>query len=109
MKKTINEYDFANEFEAMNRGDQFSWDAKIKLFEHLTEYEEETGEELELDVIAICCEYCEYASFEEFFADYDREKYQSMEDIEAKTEVIKVEEYLNDEMEEDCRFIIRGF
>lgn len=47
------------------------------------------GENIELDVIAICCEYSEYADLEEFQADYG-EDYESLEDICADTTVIPI-------------------
>ena len=62
MKKTINQYDFTEAFRIAGRGEQFSYDGLIALFDYLEQYEEETGEELELDAIALCCEWCEYKS-----------------------------------------------
>jgi hypothetical protein len=41
------------------RGEQFSYDGLRVLFEALEEYEDDTGSEVELDVIALCCEYSE--------------------------------------------------
>ena len=41
----------------MNRYEQFGYDALRIIFDYLEEYEENTGEELELDVVALCCEY----------------------------------------------------
>jgi hypothetical protein len=46
----------------MRHGDAFSYEGLGALFEYLTEYEEDTGAELELDVVAICCDFDEYAS-----------------------------------------------
>lgn len=63
MKKTINEWDFLNAFEDWETyKDNFSGNGLRALYEYLTEYEESTGEEIELDVVAICCEYSEYES-----------------------------------------------
>ena len=62
MKKTINQYDFTEAFRIAGRDKQFSYDGLITLFDYLEQYEEGTGEEIELDVIALCCEWCEYAS-----------------------------------------------
>ena len=71
MKKTINQYDFTEAFRTAGRGEQFSYDGLITLFDYLEQYEEETGEELELDVIALCCEWCEYESCIEAARQYD--------------------------------------
>jgi hypothetical protein len=56
MKKTITEYSFRDAFHNAGRGDQFSYGALGAIFEYMEEYEQDSGEELELDVIAICCE-----------------------------------------------------
>ena len=52
-----------------HRPDHFSYDGLIALWEYFEEYEEDTGEEIDLDVIAICCEYYEYNNLKEFQAD----------------------------------------
>ncbi len=57
MRQTVNQLAFMDAFHAHGRYDQFGYDALEVLFEYLEEYEEDTGEELELDVIALCCEY----------------------------------------------------
>ena len=45
-----------------SRKNQFTYPAMRALFEHLEEYEESTGEKLEFDPIALCCEYTEFDS-----------------------------------------------
>jgi hypothetical protein len=57
MKQSINFNKFIDAFNAYDRFNQFGYDALKVIFEYLEEYEESTGEELELDVIAICCDY----------------------------------------------------
>jgi len=59
MKKTVNYYDFVRAFQDAGRGDQFSLKALGALFDYLEEYEESCGEEIELDVVAICCDWRE--------------------------------------------------
>jgi hypothetical protein len=59
MKTTISVYDFRQAFHDMGRGEQFSYDGLRVLFECLEEYEDSTGSEVELDVVALCCEYSE--------------------------------------------------
>ena len=51
--------DFADAFERKGRGTQFSHDGLRALFDHMEQEEEEIGLPLELDVIALCCEYAE--------------------------------------------------
>ena len=59
MKQTINSSQFHDAFHKIGRGNQFSYEALDVLFNYLEQFEEDTGEEIELDVIALCCEYSE--------------------------------------------------
>ena len=59
MKQTINESQFVDAFRDHERTEQFSRDALCLLFEHFEALEQDTGKEIELDVIAICCDYSE--------------------------------------------------
>ena len=99
MKQSINMYQFERAFNNMDRGEQFSYDGLKALYEYLEEYEEDTGTEVELDVIALCCEYAEYDSLKEFQADYG-EKYGSIEAISDETSLIPID---------DNSFIIQQF
>jgi hypothetical protein len=88
MKQTINEYDFRRAFEQL-RPDQFSYQGLGALFDYFEELEDGIGEEIELDVIGICCEYTEYEELSEFQEEYGKE-YKTIEDIEDRTTVIPV-------------------
>jgi hypothetical protein len=57
MKTSVSFNDFIDAFHAFDRYDQFGYKALRVIFDYLEEYEESTGEEVELDVIAICCDY----------------------------------------------------
>jgi hypothetical protein len=59
MKTTVSRYDFERAFVDADRRENFSYEALGLLFDYFESYEEETGQEIELDVIAICCEYDE--------------------------------------------------
>jgi hypothetical protein len=101
MKKTVNYYDFVRAFQDSGRGDQFSLTALGALFDYLEEYEESCGEEIELDVIAICCEWNE-ATWQEIADDYeidltecsdDDEKIQAVEEhLEYHTQYVGMDE-----------------
>jgi len=69
MKTTITEYQFIDAFRA-TRPDNFSNVGLSALFEYLEEYEQSTDEEIELDVIGLCCDYCE-SDYEEIRDNYD--------------------------------------
>lgn len=57
MKQSINFSQFVDAFHAHDRYESFGYKGLWIIFDYLEEYEESTGEELELDVIAICCDY----------------------------------------------------
>lgn len=60
MHITVNSFNiFENEFHACGRQDQFSREALRILFNYLEQCEEDTGESIELDVVALCCDYTE--------------------------------------------------
>jgi predicted ArsR family transcriptional regulator len=58
MKTTVNFSEFRDSFQEI-RPDNFSYEGLKHLFSWLEQYEEDTGEEMELDVIAICCDFSE--------------------------------------------------
>tara|TARA_R110002126_G_scaffold280713_1_gene428261 strand:- start:7 stop:324 length:318 start_codon:yes stop_codon:yes gene_type:complete len=71
MKQTINQYQFADAFKSAGRQDQFSYAGLNALFDELEAITENvTGEEYELDVIELCCEYSEHKSALDAAADY---------------------------------------
>ena len=59
MKTTISVYDFRQAFHDYDRGNQFSYKGLGVLYEALERFAEDTGEEIELDVIALCCDFAE--------------------------------------------------
>lgn len=68
MKRTINEWEFRDAFINMDR-DYYSYEGYKVLFDYYTRLEDDCGEEMELDVIAICCDCTEYEP-EDMINDY---------------------------------------
>ena len=66
MKTTVSLHDFREAFRRYDRLENFGLDGLPVLFEYLVELEDDLGEELELDVIALCCDYQRFESIEEF-------------------------------------------
>jgi hypothetical protein len=64
MYQSINESEFRSAFHSCGRGKQFSYEGLTILFEGLEQYEIDTGEDIELDVIALCCDYSELSESE---------------------------------------------
>ena len=92
MKDTINKDQFRNWFRSSEQYRRtFSYEGLSALFDYLEEMEESTGEELEFDPVALCCEYEEYDTFEEFQEEYNGEVlYPTLDDLEDYTTVIRV-------------------
>lgn len=59
MIQTITVSDFRTAFHQCGRGDQFSYEALGLIFDYIEDCERELGEQVELDPIAICCEWSE--------------------------------------------------
>jgi len=100
MKEYITESTFIDAFKQSDtRKNQFSYEGLKALFEYLEEYEDSTGEELEFDMIGICCEYTEYDNLKELNNNYSKQ-YKDLEELREETEVIVVDY---------DKFIIRDF
>lgn len=90
--KTFDENDFINEFKAYNRMDNFSLNGLRILFESLEQTAIDCEMSIEMDVIALCCEYNE-DTLADIIDNYDIDlsRCHTMDDrLEA------VEEYLQD-------------
>lgn len=70
MIQTIGFSQFCDAFSDTYKGN-FTYQGKRALFDYLEEYEESTGEQVELDTIALCCEYSEYANAIEAYNEYN--------------------------------------
>ena len=117
MHITVNSSMFVDAFRRMGREDNFSSEALEALFNYLEEYEQDTGEEIELDVIGLCCEFTEYenaimaAEDYGFTTELEAEDYEDVESYEdAKEE--EALEWLQDRTEVinfDGGLIIQNF
>jgi hypothetical protein len=86
MKTTVYFSEFRDHFHEI-RPDNFSYQGLRILFDYLEEFEESTGEEVEFDVIAICCDFSE-DSFENIADLYGIEIDINENDDEQKQQVI---------------------
>jgi hypothetical protein len=92
MKTTVSVYDFRNAFQEL-RPNNFSYEGLAWLFDYFEEYEESSDIEIELDVIAICCDFSE-STYEEIIESYGVE----IDPIDSKEEQQKqVRDFLDDE------------
>jgi hypothetical protein len=70
VQTVANAYQFEQAFKEANRSDNFSYQGLSVLFDSLEEYSESTGGNVELDVVALCCDYRE-ESAESIAQDYN--------------------------------------
>lgn len=90
MKQTINLSAFRDAFQSMGRYDQFGYEALEVLFDYL----EEIDEDMELDVIALCCEYA-HGTIDEIARDYNINLSGSFDEDDDESRTV-VREWLED-------------
>ena len=94
----ITESMFRDAFHNYGRADAWSYKGLGALYAYLVERSHDLRSHadgagdgfMRLDVIAIDCEFCEYACIDEFHASYDSEEYPDMDTIRDHTTVIEV-------------------
>ena len=90
MITTISKTQFRDEFTVYNWQDQFSYEALGALDDYLTDLDEQCDLSIELDVIALCCEYSEYDNYYDAVMAYSNDRWHKLED---HTTVIYTGEY----------------
>lgn len=92
LKTNVYENEFRDMFNAI-RPDNFSYKGLGALFEYLEELSEDIGEDIEVDVIAICCDFTEYESLLDFnqeYYGYDSDRYMAdTDELRDHTSVIE--------------------
>ena len=92
--------EFCDAFRDMDRNENFSYAGKRVLFQYLESLSEDTGSDIELDVIALCCEYYENdidTIISEYRIDIDTDDFDGMnEDEIEESKTDQVRDYLND-------------
>ena len=92
MKTTVNVSEFRDAFNSFGRTN-FSYEALGELFDYLEQWEEDTGEELELDVVGFCCDFSE-DTWEQIADQYDIDL-DGLDDEEEKQQAVA--DYLTNE------------
>jgi len=88
MIRTITQNAFHDAFRDAGRSNSFSYEGKNALFEYLTNLEAGCDFNIELDVIALDCDFVEYGDLEEVMRDYDC--IESLDDLYNHTSVIEM-------------------
>lgn len=89
MKQAITQSDFHDAFIRMDRKENFSYEARELLFDFF----EEVDPDMELDVIAICCDYYEN-DLDTVISEYRLED--DVEDMDDDEKLEYVRDYLSD-------------
>ena len=90
MKMTLSSSEALEIVRKMDRLHQFGYEGWELLIEHMEELEEMQEEDIEFDVIAICCDFTRYENLKEFQDSYG-EEYETIEDIEEDAQVLYIE------------------
>jgi len=105
MIDTINKYNFIDRFRSSDSyANNFSYEGLSALFDYLEDYEDDTGEQIEFDLVALCCDFTEYENLQEIKDNYS--DIESLEDLEGYTVVVPVYN-LNGSLSD--RLIIQNF
>jgi hypothetical protein len=84
MKERVTVYRFRDEM--IKHG--FSYEGATALFEYFENLEQDTGEQMEFDPVAIRCDFDEYESLEDIKENY--EDIETLEDLQNHTTVIEI-------------------
>ena len=110
MKQSINFSAFVDAFRAYDRYDQFGYQALRVIFDYLEQYEQDCNEELELDVIAICCDYST-DHYKDIADNYRIDLSEADGDEDDEKQIVL--DYLNDNTmvlgETDCEIVYQVF
>ena len=94
IKKTVSFYEFCDSFGDSYK-DNFSYHGKRALFDYLEQLSEDIGEDIELDTVALCCEYQEV--LEQDIPCKAEEYYEfsySSEDLEEEEKIQEAKDFL---------------
>ena len=109
MKQDVSKFMFEDAFRSSQYKNNFSYEGLGALFDYLEQYEDDTGEEMDFDMVAIASEYSEYKNIKEYVKDFntdvdkkdytddgnfEEEEYNDavFEEIQDKTTLIKIDD-----------------
>ena len=87
MYTEVNTTDFIDAFRRL-RPENFTTAGLRAMYDYFGEYEDSTGDKIELDVIAICVDWSEYEDFAELQSDYN--DIDDLDDLHEHTTVIEI-------------------
>lgn len=93
--QTLTKSSFIDAFKQSSRKDQFSYEALGAIFDYLEEYSDSTGEPVELDIVAICCEWAE-AHWSDIAREYSIDLNDHTDDTDDDERIQTVYEFISD-------------
>lgn len=81
IKMTCNTHDVITTAKAMDRLDNFGIDGWLALFQYMEGFSEDIGEDIELDIVAWCCDFTRFEDIADYNSQYGTE-YESADEIE---------------------------
>ena len=94
-----NAYQLEQLFKECGRENHFSPEGFDALYDYLYDYSEDVGENFNIDVIAICCDFTEYSGWEELYNNYSysyNNKSETFEELEENNELDDFIEWVQD-------------
>ena len=89
MKEYVTESEFVDRFVKIDRENNFTYWGRLALFDYFEQLEEDLGEEIDFDPIAICCDFTQYESLDELNEVYDKD-FKDLDEVRDYTQVIDV-------------------
>lgn len=108
MKETLSKYEVADRLYN-DTNSSFDQAGALALAEYLEQLEEDLGEEIEFDRVAIRCDYYQYASAVEAWQDYDSAFQSSGDEDEDEAEALRILQDLTTVIEFKGGVIIQRF
>lgn len=83
----------------------FSYRGAEEFAEYLEQLEEDLGEEIELDVVAIRCDYSEFDSFQDWAQDYFGDSWKDEINVDEDEEDDEIDERIKDYLNDHTQLI----
>ena len=100
--QTVYAGDLYNMACRMNRGKKFGYNGWRAIGEYLENLSDDLGEDIEIDIISICCEYSMAESVESFYTEhqhlhgFDLPTMEEWEELEDEEKLETIENYLQE-------------
>lgn len=94
-----NAYQLEQLFRECGRANHFSYEGFNALYDYLDEFSNCTGKDFKIDVIALCCDFTEYESWEEVYNNYAysyNNESKTFEELEEEGELDEFKEWVQD-------------